>query len=167
MHGPQTRELKAENQPASPTVTLTAEHPSNGLLVTANILSSDSGVLEVSITKVVNPSRIPVVISVTIAPPKWRAAEKTHTVFAPPATRILARPGHFSSLQKLVDFLRGEAYCPAVLILAESLRACYFAAGLPGSVQPQPFAAPPHAACRFCPDDMNAPLNEARKRFCS
>jgi hypothetical protein len=64
VQGPQTRATKTEKQTASPVVTLTDEHPGSSLPVAASVLSSDSEVLEVSITKVVNPSGTPVAVFV-------------------------------------------------------------------------------------------------------
>lgn len=67
VQGPQTRELKAENEPAGPTLILTHEHPSNSFPVEPNALSNDTEVLEVRITKVVNLSGTPVVIFVYLS----------------------------------------------------------------------------------------------------
>jgi hypothetical protein len=64
---PQNRELKAGNEPAAATVTLTNEHPSNSFPVEVNALSRDTEVLEVTITKVVNASRTPVEIFVYLS----------------------------------------------------------------------------------------------------
>jgi hypothetical protein len=63
---PQTN-LKPANEPAAPTVTLTPEHASNSFPVEATILTSDPEILEVAVTKVVNPSRAAVNIFVYLA----------------------------------------------------------------------------------------------------
>lgn len=67
VQGPQSQETKTVEAPASPALTLTHEHPLSSLPVAANVLTSGSEVLEVAITKVVNPSRIPVVIFVYLS----------------------------------------------------------------------------------------------------
>lgn len=67
VRSPQTPELKAGNEPAAPPVTLTPEHAANSFPVEANALSNDTEVLEVPITKVVNPSRTPVEIYVYLS----------------------------------------------------------------------------------------------------
>ena len=67
VQSPQTQEPKTENQPTLPSVTLTPEHASDSFAIAASVLSSDAEVLEVSITKVVNPSRTPVVFFVYLA----------------------------------------------------------------------------------------------------
>ena len=67
VQSPQTQESKTEQQPASPSVTLTPEHASDSLPVAASVLSSDAEVLEVPITKVVNPSRTPVAFFVYLS----------------------------------------------------------------------------------------------------
>ena len=67
VQSPQTQESKTEKQPASASVTLTSEHESDSFVVAANVLSSDAEVLEVPITKVVNPSRTPVAFFVYLS----------------------------------------------------------------------------------------------------
>lgn len=74
VQSPKTSELKPGNEPAAPTVTLTPEHSSNSFPVEANVLTSDPQVLEVAVTKVVNPSRTAVNIFVYLAKtPKGRS----------------------------------------------------------------------------------------------
>lgn len=67
VQSPQTNEPKTAQQPVSPSVTLTPEHASDSLPVAASVLLSDSEVLEVPVTKVVNPSRTPVAFFVYLA----------------------------------------------------------------------------------------------------
>ena len=75
VQGPQTEGPKAPKaeQPASPTVKLTAEHPSASLPVSADIFVSDPEVLEVSITKVENTAKTPISIFVYLTMPKQRS----------------------------------------------------------------------------------------------
>ena len=71
VQGPQTRESKPAESPA-PSVTLTAatltaEQPIASLPLTARVLTSGAEVLEVTITKVVNPSQTPVSVFVSFS----------------------------------------------------------------------------------------------------
>ena len=67
VQSPQTQESKTENQPALASLTLTPEHASDSFAVAASVLSSDAEVLEVTVTKVVNPSRTPVAFFVYLS----------------------------------------------------------------------------------------------------
>jgi hypothetical protein len=62
VQSPQSPETKPSESPASPNITLTDKHPSGSWPVAANLLASDSEVLEVTINKVVNPAMTPVAI---------------------------------------------------------------------------------------------------------
>lgn len=64
VQGPQSQQLKTDESPASPAATLTPEHPIGSLPVEADVLTSGSEVLEVTITKVVNPAMTPVTVFV-------------------------------------------------------------------------------------------------------
>jgi hypothetical protein len=67
IQSPQSRETTPEELPASPAVTLTHEHPSSSVPVEADVVASGAEVLEVQITKVVNPARTPVAIFVYLS----------------------------------------------------------------------------------------------------
>jgi len=62
VQGPQTREMKTEAEEAA--VVLTNEQPSKNLPLESSVPSSDAEVLEVSITKVENPSRAAITVFV-------------------------------------------------------------------------------------------------------
>ena len=78
VQGPQTREPKTAESPAPATApattpatvaaaTLTAEHPVASLPIAAAVLKSGAEVLEVAITKVVNPSQTSVSVFVSFS----------------------------------------------------------------------------------------------------
>ncbi len=78
VQGPQTRESKTSESPSpsatstaapvpSTAATLTAEQPVSSLPVETAVLKSGAEVLEVTITKVVNPSQTPVSVLVSLA----------------------------------------------------------------------------------------------------
>jgi hypothetical protein len=67
VQGPQTTDSKAGNESRATAVTLTPDHPADSFPVEANVLTNDTEVLEVVITKVVNPSRTSVVMFVSLS----------------------------------------------------------------------------------------------------
>jgi len=84
VQGPQTREPKAAESPAPTTspatvaaATLTAEHPIRSVPIAANVLKSGAEVLEVAITKVVNPSQTSVSVLVSFSVGEKAEAEQT------------------------------------------------------------------------------------------
>jgi hypothetical protein len=67
VQSPQSPELKKGESAASSSVTLTHEHPVNSMPVEAEVLSGGSEILEVEITKVVNPASTSVAIFVYLS----------------------------------------------------------------------------------------------------
>lgn len=64
VQGPQSRAVKTEEPSASVAARLTAEQPRSSLPVATDVLTSGAEVLEVTITKVVNPALTPITIYV-------------------------------------------------------------------------------------------------------
>jgi hypothetical protein len=74
VQGPQTRDPQTAESPTQTTspatvaaATLTAEHPVASLPVAASVLTSGAEVLEVTVTKVANPSQTPVSVLVSFS----------------------------------------------------------------------------------------------------
>ena len=62
--------------PALQTITLTNEHPTGSFPLPPDILKDSRGILEVSVTKVVNPTRKSVSVFVYLAPPDEKATSQ-------------------------------------------------------------------------------------------
>jgi hypothetical protein len=95
VQSPQTREPKTESDPAAPTVTLTPEHPSNSFPVEANVLTSDPEILEVAVTKVVNPSRTAIDVSVYLTKAVKGKSEPEQTLIGNFSLYPADQPGTF------------------------------------------------------------------------
>ena len=81
IQGPGSSNLKTEALPASPVLTLTNDQPKNSLPIKASELASDVEVLEVTITKVINPSMTPLSIFVYLSESeKGKSESKEHLV---------------------------------------------------------------------------------------
>jgi len=81
IQSPGSSNLKTEALPASPVLKLTNDKPKNSLPIKANELASDVEVLEVTITKVTNPSMTPLSIFVYLSDSeKGKSESKEHLV---------------------------------------------------------------------------------------
>jgi hypothetical protein len=81
IQSPGSSNLKTEALPASPVLTLTNDQPKNSLPIKASELASDVEVLEVTITKVINPSLTPLSIFVYLSDSeKGKSRSKEHLV---------------------------------------------------------------------------------------
>lgn len=98
VQGPQTEGPKAPKaeQPASPTVKLTSEHPSASWPVAADIFQSDPAVLQVSIGKVENPAKTPVSIFVYLTTAKAGKSEAEKVLVGNFSLYPADSPGKFS-----------------------------------------------------------------------
>jgi len=78
IQSPRSSQLKTE---ASPVLTLTNDQPQNSLPIKAGELANDAEVLEVAITKVINPGMIPLAIFVYLSDSeKGKSEPKQHPV---------------------------------------------------------------------------------------
>lgn len=78
---PQSRETKVEESSATPPVVLTDKQPKSSWGIALDVLASDAEILEVAITKVVNPGMTPVSIFVYLSnSEKGKAEEESNLV---------------------------------------------------------------------------------------
>jgi len=140
VQGPQSREPKTDESTVLPVVKLTHEHPSSSLPVATDVFTNGAKVLEVTITRVVNPAMTPVAVFVSLSDTEKGKSEikqipvgnfslyppdqpGTFLLDAAPALRKVSRPdatGHDVRLvfeMKRIDETR--AWTPVELTFAE------------------------------------------------
>ena len=93
--GPQAREVTKDESAVVPAVVLTDKQPNRSLGVKTDELASDAEILEVSITKVVNPGMTPVSIFVYLANTEKGKADGEPTVVGNFSLYPPDRPGKF------------------------------------------------------------------------
>jgi len=95
VQSPQSSPTKTDESPASPAVTLTDKRPSSSSPVPANVPAEDSKILEVEVTKVVNPELTPVTIFVFLFDSKKDKPEPEQNPIGTFSLFPADRPGKF------------------------------------------------------------------------
>jgi hypothetical protein len=95
VQSPQSPQTKTDESTVSPVVTLTDKHPSSSSPVPASVPAGDSKVLEVVVTKVVNPNMTPVTIFVYLSDSKKDKPEPEQNPIGNFSLYPADRPGKF------------------------------------------------------------------------